>query len=421
MFFFSEGRARKSNSHMAPQITLRDLLPTDDRVDERILSDALGRKVQKATILENKKMGGMSGKFVFVDALLEDESTLELVIKAHDAADMKNKALGLPREALFYTNLAQRFGPIVPRCFFSQGDMTKGSMLCVLERLRNAIPAGVVFGPGNPNNWGIRDQLETLAKGNPSAVEMTKLSFELYAKLHAEYWGDQSLLTANPELRGTAWLQGKARSAWETAQQVAIKGWEKSILARENGTSTIQWDQHLVACLEQSFAKLKEGGWERYQEELTERPFSLVHGDAHPHNALWVEKGTSRAKLVLIDFEMVGVGSPAQELGQYLISHMEPETRRKHEKTLIKLYHTQLKAALQRRKDYADHHTDKWNGSDMESLWKEYVMGGIGRWCWFLGWGLSVGGPFVQFFHDQLAAFLHDHIKDATDAPMPRV
>ena len=64
---------------------------------------------------------------------------------------------------------------------------------------------------------------------------------------------------------------------------------------------------------------------------LTAHPFTLVHGDAHAHNFMWVRQRSAAARQFLIDFEMVGVGAGAQELGQYMISHVPPEMRRAKE------------------------------------------------------------------------------------------
>merc|ERR1719482_35400 len=110
-----------------------------------------------------------------------------------------------------------------------------------------------------------------------------------------------------------------------------------------DGTSTVRFDDHLVACIDASLAKTT---WQAYTQALTTRPFALVHGDCHPHNVLWCEQRTPRAHLRLIDFEMVGVGSPAQELGQWTISHMAPASRRASERELVAGYHRRVVDAL---------------------------------------------------------------------------
>ena len=54
----------------------------------------------------------------------------------------------------------------------------------------------------------------------------------------------------------------------------------------------------------------------------------------------------------------------------------------------------------------------------------ELSLGGIGRWAWFLPLFVAAWGtpkPVCQFFHDQLAAFLKDHVPDPSAAHMTRV
>ena len=43
--------------------------------------------------------------------------------------------------------------------------------------------------------------------------------------------------------------------------------------------------------------------------------------------------------LILLDWEMVGVGSGPQDIGQYMISHTAPEERRANEKMLVEHYY----------------------------------------------------------------------------------
>ena len=72
--------------------------------------------------------------------------------------------------------------------------------------------------------------------------------------------------------------------------------------------------------------------------------------------------------------------------------------------------------ALEWRQRYAN--ADEY---PLESCWAEYVAGGAGRWAWFVPY-LAHNMPSIgQYFHDQLAAFLRDHVSEPSEAPMPRV
>jgi aminoglycoside phosphotransferase (APT) family kinase protein len=187
---------------------------------------------------------------------------------------------------------------------------------------------------------------------------------------------------------------------------MAASGWAAIVEEGKVGTSKVAWDEHLVRCLDVSFAK---ANWE---DRPSGGPFSLVHGDAHAHNALWCPNET---RLRLIDFEMVGVGSPGQELGQYVISHMTPAVRRECESSLVDVYHTTLTEELRKlgKEAEADVYT-------RDVCWNEYVAGGAGRWAWFIPL-FRANAPMCQYFADQLSAFLKDHVKNPEDMPMPRV
>ena len=296
--------------------------------------------------------------------------------------------------------------------------METGDMRIILERIDGAVPAGVVFGPGNPNNWSIRDTLGEVAKSRCQgidAVSATRQAFDIYAALHARFFEDEASLlggAASSWLRAANWYRGEAKESWEAAQAMASRAWAGVVAQLDAGDGPackIQWDAHVVACLTESFRKMS---WEAFQEERKTRPFSLVHGDAHAHNALWCEK---EKRLVLIDFEMIGVGSPAQELGQWTISHMEPELRRAHEKELVAGYHQKLVELLKARDCPAAAEVS------FESCWNEYVAGGAGRWAWFVPLFSAMMPSMAQFFQDQLAGFLKDHVKDPGLMPMPRV
>merc|ERR1712232_896567 len=378
-------------------------------------------------------MGGMSSEMHFFHVTFQSGQTQSVVIKFAGKATSRLRVsrvvMGLARSAYFYNELAMQLHfeeknkeweyPIIPKHFYAEGSMEDGSMLLILETLPNAVPSGVFFGPGNPNNWDISESsMRELNEGNPNAIEMCKQTFRLYARLHATFWNQTDLLDKS-WLRSVDWRQGKNRESWEASQAMASSAWEtlKQEITMKNASSkddaAIDLDPHVRNCLDVAVSKIN---FEQYVKECsTIGVFTLVHGDAHPHNCLWVNQRTKSARPCLIDFEMIGVGSPAQELGQYMISHMTPTLRRKHERELVTVYHEALRNELK-----ALDLVEESERFTFERCWDEYVQGGAGRWAWFVP--VFRGKPAMcQFFHDQLSAFLHDHIIDPNDMPMPRV
>ena len=413
------------------------------------LSEKLGKNVKSSQIIEGDKLGGLSGEMVFIQVEYSDGEKEKLLLKkSPDGVSPMRVAAGTAREALFYSNFSQKLGTMVSKTHWTYADMKAGESAILMECLNDCVPSGVFFGKGNPNNWGLSaEKYDELIKDNPDALTVTKQAFAIYANMHATYWCPVDILKDD----GFSWLNGHDRLSgqgmdrFKETQAVSHDGWIKMLPAITAGNHYVQWDEHLVACLKTSFAKVD---WVAYQTELKTRPFSLVHGDAHPHNFLWCDQRTDMAHLKLIDFEMIGLGSPAQELGQYLISHMEPSLRRSNERNLVQEYHTQVCSHLEKKKKRIETETEteevgdrnnrnsnekefntqymNHNNFDLAMCWQEYVDGGFGRWAWFVGgfdvfFGGEKNAKMCQFFHDQLAAFARDHIPDPRSAPMPRI
>ena len=73
------------------------------------------------------------------------------------------------------------------------------------------------------------------------------------------------------------------------------------------------------------------------------------------------------------------MGSPAQELGQWTISHMTPAVRRASERRLVESYHRRVVEALRARGKEVEA-----QAFTLDQCWGEYVAGGAGRWIWFV-------------------------------------
>jgi aminoglycoside phosphotransferase (APT) family kinase protein len=384
-------------------------------VDPQWLAGKINMPVDSVRVSTDKKMGGLSAEIKFLDILLQDGKKLRVVVKAGEATDQRAK-LGLAREALFYNELSQQLVDAkIPLKFFAESTMETGEMFALLEAVEDCVPAGTFFGSGNPNNWGVKHKLDELCAGNPTAVEVTTQAFQLYARLHGRYWKDETLKD-KAWLRAVDWMNGQNEVTWREAQSMQSTGWSKIKEQITSGTATIQWDPHLVACLDVTFAKVAaETAFATYVERMSTNPFTLVQGDCHPHNLLWSKQRTEDACLRVIDFEMVGVGPPGQELGQFVISHMEPDVRRQCEDDILRAYYEELQRVLLSRGMESE-----GKSYTMEDCVSDYVSGGVGRWAWFIPF--FAGSPaMAQYFHDQLAAFLKDHVKNPEDSPMPRV
>ena len=213
-------------------------LPVDERLTHTsILGDKLGMAVKKAWLRDDEKMGGMSSEIKFLEVELTSGERLALVLK-YAAGNPRRAALGNAREARFYNELASQLSGL-PRCFYAHGDMASGAVTMLMEALDDAVPSGVFFGAAQPNNWSVRDRLPQLCAGNPGPEESTRDAFGLYARLHAVYWGDASLLD-KAWLRGAAWHAGMGKASWAAAQAQAQDAWAamRAASRRSHGART---------------------------------------------------------------------------------------------------------------------------------------------------------------------------------------
>ena len=341
-----------------------------------------------------------------------------------------SQSLGLAREALFYKELAPQLtksGIQIPNIYYSFGNYETGEKCILMEDLGGDdegegryLDSGILFGPGNPNNWNrnLPEQIEkaygsSSSKEVPSAEDVTTATFVEIAKVHATFWNDESLLT-HSWLRGSSWVSGNSKESWEASQGL-IQGIYK------NGIDTkITWDPLVKDVVDHVMSNIS---WDKQLERLnTNTNWTLVHGDFWPGNILVSTEKTSsplhqgiqeELKLKMLDWEMVGIGSGPQDLGQYILSNMSVVERRECETRVVQAYYDEL-VKQQGVKNVT-----------FEECFQEYKVGGIERWLWFLVWfcGQPDESPMLkwaQFFHDQIGAFLKDHNMKPTDLTQPR-
>ena len=185
------------------------------------------------------------------------------------------------------------------------------------------------------------------------------------------------------------------------------KGVEEK-LKSETCEYTVVWDQNLLDVIRASFSKIS---WQTYQSQACTAPWTLVHGDFHPANMM-VRKGTNN--LILLDWEVVGVGCGPQDLGQYVISHMSAAARRSIEESALQYYYDLLT-----KEGSSTVTKEAYSWSQCRS---DYVMGGAERWIWLLAVITRMcPEPMVQFFHDQVKDFILDHGITPHTIGMPRI
>ena len=344
---------------------------------------------------------------------------------------------------------------LVPRVFYEYFSSFTGDMVLLMEDLQPSA-VGVNMHLGN-QIWGKPALAEHIDQ-----TELLEAVFSVSADLHALFWRDATLLR-NSWMKTSAWYRGEDRCGWEMAMNTARRFWRQvysGIVGNaERGDNanagTVRWEPRLVNIINQS---LERTSWKALQAHLHDPhiPYTLTHGDFHAANMflrnicpvvsetsetpnsndaptpinttrdgtntaegdhphlLSTSAGTHavfdsltlpsiwlRSRLVWVDWSEVGPWEPCADLGQMMISDVNPSLRRACERQCVRLYWERLvEVGGVSLSDFP------W-----ERCWSSYERASIERWLFLLiilaGFGLP---PIaVQYFHDQVWAFVEDH------------
>ena len=354
----------------------------------------------------------------------------------------------------------------IPYCYYGYADTQTGNKLMVLEDASNIniscptptsinntsssaltnlppINSGICFGPGSPLNWNHKPEIfENAYQYYGNCSDVTSSAFFMAANLHNSYFGDKTLLTY-PWLRGVnAYINPNlGKEEFLNTQAYAMNNWKSYIenntvwkqnlenytkYYQENShhskflqfqnkcslqhTNTIkindvEWPEYLLEIITLSLSQIS---WETYQLSLTTNKFrqyyTLVHGDYHPGNILIYSQNMKNkyAKIMVLDYENIGIGSGPQDCGQFIISHMDPKDRQ-----------TTL---LPTEKDFFYTHYYQHLSTNIQQLftfeecYQEYIYGGIERWVWLLCLlGSLCPSSYIQYWVNQLSTFCEDH------------
>lgn len=201
-------------------------------------------------------------------------------------------------EVQFYRTLAPRFALPVPRCHHADATPT-GESVVLLEDL------------------GTHRHVDLHAGCSPRDAAAV---VETLAAIHAAWWN-------RPEIAGLGGASLLAQSGFEACwsryparlaqvlPEVELPGWFVTLadrMARQRGAMA---------------AHLLESG-----------PMTLLHRDCHVENVLFAPDG----RAVLLDWQFMGRGRGAFDLGYFLISSLAPDQRRATERNLVARYHAGL-------------------------------------------------------------------------------
>eukprot|EP01063_Lacrimia_lanifica_P022061 TRINITY_DN2976_c0_g1_i3.p1 TRINITY_DN2976_c0_g1~~TRINITY_DN2976_c0_g1_i3.p1 ORF type:complete len:456 (+),score=141.33 TRINITY_DN2976_c0_g1_i3:77-1369(+) len=363
------------------------------------------------------------------------EYMLKRTRKGGEAA---SAALGLWREAEFYASVQPLVsgaladaGAEVAGCALGPGvvfqayNAASGAKVIVMDRVPG-VESGVFF-PHTPHNDSRRGELAALTQPYPGVtqVTLTLQAAQMCGALHGRTWRDARVLTY-PGLRGAAWLEGKGQDTFDASMEKARAGWaarrarlqEREAHAAAGrdaeaaAVAVARYTPDLAATIE---ASLSQAAFDAHVAAARARGWSFVHGDLHPGNFVVTPCGTNPAGVaqVLVDWEMCGVGSGAQDLGQYMISHLAADVAAQIFPAVADAYSAALAAAAP-------------PGAALPTaaaVKEEMAAGGFCRWVWleaYMGGMPGLPVAFQQHFHDQMAAWAALHGITAANVGMPR-
>jgi len=306
--------------------------------------------------------------------------------------------LGNGREAQFYDHpfsQTEVLRGLLPRMVYSRGDVTTGDIVIIMEDI-GAKPGvhGVNMRFGN-QVWGLPAD-RTLPDADTQR-ETLRTVFLTAARWHATYWRDERLLE-HSWMKTTAWLRGEQQARWEGMMAFGRNGWEtcKSRMKEEGSPlASMQWSDKLIDVVSRSF---ESASWDALQKRLKDLPFTLTHGDFHGSNMMWMEE--EEQPLRLFDWSEVGPWEPCADLGQCIISDVRPDVWKGHDETLLKAYWDELIRLGVSADDFP-----------YELCLERYQRAPVARWIWLFGvlCGLSLPAVAMQYFHDQLLAYIEAH------------
>ncbi|KAF9281155.1 hypothetical protein BGZ68_006818 [Mortierella alpina] len=351
--------------------------------------------------------------YTLISSNSKDSHDLHLILKkSRDGRRdrLGNIISGQAREAIFYSSdLAKTLLPrtLLPKVYYAHGSQWLGEYVILMEDIKQrgaqgadaqkSIDVNFVFGN---QIWGLPDSIKTQAP--PAATEMLEHMFVTAAEMHSQHWNDSRLQRLG-WLKFADWYRGSGRTQWEWSVQAGLNAWEKSKQKVASGELSVKYNEKFVRILDETF---KHASWERLQERLHDKnePFTLIHGDFHAANMI-LDRSTNASSpspsssIVMYDWSEVCVWEPTTDLGQTVISDVAVPVFQAHARiALTKYWERLIELGAVKAIDYP-----------FETCWKAFLRGGVEKWLWTFAILCNYPGvpaSLVQYFHDQLLAFI---------------
>lgn len=166
----------------------------------------------------------------------------------------------------------------------------------------------------------------------PNALESQSLdtvrsTLRTMAQMHARYWNDPTLDTA------LDWVPTR----FEGGMYPVFNGIGYDLIRYQ--VEQHPFKQQILAPLGRSVRELWDAMWQTQQRLMT-GPRTLLHGDTHVGNTYVLPDGSGG----LLDFQLLVKGHPMIDVTYYLMTALDIDSRRQHERELIQHYLDTLKS-----------------------------------------------------------------------------
>ena len=235
--------------------------------------------------------------------------------------EMMARMRGYELEGRFYTELADATPIPIPRCYWSGMNLGTGDFFLLLEDLEEYSPGKQT---GEEPRLGLIEELVKVA-----------------ARLHARWWNDH-------RSAGLDWLPTPGGSVSEYFQDMALAGVD-AFVDRFEG----RWPSEQLEMLSNAMRHATQ-----IERAASGNHQTLIHGDYRLDNVMYALD--SPRAVVVIDWQLVTLGSGPYDLAYLFGQSLPIEFRRAHESALLDLYLSELRGAgitdydeAQLRRDYA--------------------------------------------------------------------
>ncbi len=210
-------------------------------------------------------------------------------------------------ESRFYRDIRPQLDIEAPRVFGAHYDARTRHFAVLMEDL-------TLRGARFPN------ALESLP------LDTVRSTLRTMAQMHARYWNDPALDTT------LNWVPTR----FEGGMYPVFNGIGYDLIRYQ--VEQHPFKQKILEPLGRSVRELWDAMWQT-QQQLMAGPRTLLHGDTHVGNTYVLPDGSGG----LLDFQLLVKGHPMIDVTYYLMTALDIENRRQHERALIQEYLDTLK------------------------------------------------------------------------------